>query len=191
MLRRTRLTDQRDAGGRSWNVRWRCEMTAQHAHPTRARDEVMDPVCGMTIAREDAVGHASYKGQTYYFCSQSCLESFQANPAGFIESSQAAAPATAPSSRDVDYVCPMDSEVRQKGPGCLPEVWNGSRAGGSGSAPRSRFRSWSLPWATSCPAGRSSCCSRGDRLDGSSSCWRRRWCSGAGGRSSCAAGIRS
>jgi YHS domain-containing protein len=76
------------------------EMTARHAHTMQAPDEVLDPVCGMTIAPDDAVGHANYKGQTYYFCSQSCLQRFQADPAAFLESPQTAAPPAAPSGRD-------------------------------------------------------------------------------------------
>jgi len=41
---------------------------------------VLDPVCGMTISPEDAVGEVEHKGQTYYFCSQSCLDRFRATP---------------------------------------------------------------------------------------------------------------
>ena len=43
--------------------------------------EVIDPVCGMTIAPADAVGSVEHDGQTYYFCNESCLERFQADPA--------------------------------------------------------------------------------------------------------------
>jgi len=41
---------------------------------------VKDPVCGMTIEDTDAPEHADYKGTTYYFCSTSCREEFEANP---------------------------------------------------------------------------------------------------------------
>ena len=83
-------------------------MTARHAHPIPAPDEVVDPVCGMTITPADAVGHVQHKGQTYYFCSHSCLERFRANPAEFLEPrppSKSSAPP--PSGREVDYICPM------------------------------------------------------------------------------------
>ncbi|HYN64809.1 MAG TPA: YHS domain-containing protein, partial [Candidatus Limnocylindrales bacterium] len=40
--------------------------------------EVLDPVCGMTITQADAVGHLEHRGQTYYFCNESCLERFRA-----------------------------------------------------------------------------------------------------------------
>jgi Cu+-exporting ATPase len=45
---------------------------------------VLDPVCGMTISPEDAVGEVEHKGQTYYFCSQSCLDRFRATPEAFL-----------------------------------------------------------------------------------------------------------
>ena len=42
-----------------------------------------DPVCGMQIEKADAVGQSDYNGRTYYFCSSSCKEQFDANPAQF------------------------------------------------------------------------------------------------------------
>ena len=90
--------------------------TQQHAHHVT---EVVDPVCGMRIAPEDAVGQVSHHGQTYYFCSQSCLDRFRADPEEFL----AAKPTTSASAvrADVDYTCPMDPEVRQKEPGPCPK----------------------------------------------------------------------
>ena len=43
-----------------------------------------DPVCGMQIEEADAAGQSDYNGQTYYFCSTSCKEKFDANPSQFI-----------------------------------------------------------------------------------------------------------
>jgi uncharacterized membrane protein YraQ (UPF0718 family) len=37
---------------------------------------VQDPVCGMEVNPEDADHSTEHDGQTYYFCSQSCKESF-------------------------------------------------------------------------------------------------------------------
>jgi P-type Cu+ transporter len=89
------------------------------AHDTTTAREVIDPVCGMTITPEDAVGHLEHKGQTYYFCAQSCLERFRANPEPFL---QPAAPAAQdPSAAEREYTCPMDPDVRQKGPGSCPK----------------------------------------------------------------------
>src|SRR5262249_53160053 len=93
------------------------EMTAPEP-ATAAPSEVVDPVCGMTISPEDAVGHVDYKGQRYFFCAESCLEQFRDAPERFL----GARPAAAPTSADMDreYTCPMDPEVRQKGPGACP-----------------------------------------------------------------------
>ncbi|MEP7304019.1 MAG: heavy metal-binding domain-containing protein, partial [Acidobacteriota bacterium] len=93
-------------------------MTTTHA-PTLA-PEVVDPVCGMTIGPADAVGHADYKGQTYYFCNESCLERFRANPAQFLKA-PAASTAAAETRAEASYICPMDPEVRRKVPGACPK----------------------------------------------------------------------
>ena len=63
---------------------------------TPAEAEVIDPVCGMSIAPSDAVGHVEHRGHTYYFCNQSCLERFSAAPESFLSAAPAApAPAGA------------------------------------------------------------------------------------------------
>ena len=53
------------------------------------RHEEIDPVCGMTVDVADARFRTVHDGQTFYFCSAGCLESFRADPARFIN---AAAP---------------------------------------------------------------------------------------------------
>jgi P-type Cu+ transporter len=40
----------------------------------------IDPICGMTVDPATAAGHDEYKGVTYYFCAQSCLDAFKADP---------------------------------------------------------------------------------------------------------------
>ena len=85
--------------------------------PPPVAAEVVDPVCGMTIAPEDAVGQVEHKGQTYYFCNDSCIEQFKADPERFLQPSSA--PST-PARTDVEYTCPMHPEVRQWGPGSCP-----------------------------------------------------------------------
>jgi Cu+-exporting ATPase len=80
----------------------------------------IDPVCGMEVTPEDAAGSFQYHGQTYYFCNESCLERFQANPEEFL--TPAAEPPPTPSvDADVIYTCPMDPEVQQSGPGVCPK----------------------------------------------------------------------
>jgi Cu+-exporting ATPase len=78
---------------------------------------VVDPVCGMTIDPADAVGHFDYKGRTYYFCAESCLEQFRDDPEQFLNPAARPAPAA---DLEAEYTCPMHPEVRQKGPGACP-----------------------------------------------------------------------
>ena len=81
---------------------------------------MIDPVCGMEVTPEDAAGTFQYKGEQFYFCNESCLEQFQANPEHFL-----APPSdridTTPVDRTAVYTCPMDPEVRQLGPGTCPK----------------------------------------------------------------------
>jgi len=74
----------------------------------------------MTISPEDAVGNIDYKGQTYYFCSQGCLDQFRATPEVFLGERPAATPLS-PADMEREYTCPMDPEVRQQGPGACPK----------------------------------------------------------------------
>jgi Cu+-exporting ATPase len=87
--------------------------------PTAASSEVVDPVCGMTIDPADAAGHADFEGETYYFCHESCLERFNADPRAFLDPARSASPAP-PGADNREYTCPMDPEVRQIGPGACP-----------------------------------------------------------------------
>jgi YHS domain-containing protein len=40
----------------------------------------VDPVCGMTVEKATAL-KSEREGQTYYFCSQTCLHTFESQPA--------------------------------------------------------------------------------------------------------------
>jgi Cu+-exporting ATPase len=51
---------------------------------TASRKTVTDPVCGMKIDPETAVGSSRYKGQAYYFCSRSCEAKFDADPEKYL-----------------------------------------------------------------------------------------------------------
>ncbi len=44
-----------------------------------------DPVCGMDISENQAKAKADYKGQTYYFCSDSCKQKFELNPQQYVK----------------------------------------------------------------------------------------------------------
>ncbi|OGO30195.1 MAG: hypothetical protein A2Z29_07825 [Chloroflexi bacterium RBG_16_56_11] len=57
-------------------------MKAQN--PTASATKVKDPVCGMDVDPKTAAAKSEYMGQTYYFCSQGCKKSFDANPAKYV-----------------------------------------------------------------------------------------------------------
>jgi Cu+-exporting ATPase len=86
---------------------------------TPTEPEVIDPVCGMSIAPSDAVGHVEHRGHTYYFCNESCFERFSADPESFLSPVPAAPASAGPDARE--YTCPMHPEVRQIGPGACPK----------------------------------------------------------------------
>ncbi|AWR88158.1 MULTISPECIES: YHS domain-containing protein [Thermaceae] len=48
-------------------------------------EKVTDPVCGMQIDPEKAAGRSEYQGQTYYFCSEGCKKSFDADPKKYVK----------------------------------------------------------------------------------------------------------
>ncbi len=78
----------------------------------------LDPVCGMMVAAsEDKM--TEHKGTAYYFCCQSCVTKFKADPQAYLDKSRA--PKTAkPVAKDALYTCPMDPEIVQVGPGTCP-----------------------------------------------------------------------
>ena len=45
---------------------------------------VVDPVCGMRIESDEAVGSIDHEGKTYFFCSQTCHDAFQADPSTYV-----------------------------------------------------------------------------------------------------------
>ncbi len=92
------------------------------APSTEDRVEHIDPVCGMTVDPRDAAGSHVYRGRTYYFCNESCLERFAAAPGDYVTDAGDAKPVAAvavPGARS--YVCPMDPEVRSATPGACPK----------------------------------------------------------------------
>lgn len=47
-------------------------------------DLARDPVCGMDINPNFAAAHSDYHGQTYYFCSLTCKDAFDKDPAAYL-----------------------------------------------------------------------------------------------------------
>ena len=97
-----------------------------HREHDSAATEVVDPVCGMTITPDDAVGQAEHQGQTYYFCADSCLEQFRADPDRFLTPGPASAfalRATADKKAGhhaSEWTCPMHPEIVRTEPGSCP-----------------------------------------------------------------------
>jgi putative intracellular protease/amidase/YHS domain-containing protein len=54
-----------------------------YAKPSLPSNRLACATCGMTLSA-DAPLHSTYKGATYYFCSQGCKQQFDASPADFV-----------------------------------------------------------------------------------------------------------
>ena len=82
-----------------------------------------DPVCGMTVQPATAAGKHVHQGKTYYFCATRCLDKFRTDPEYYLTPPERRAqkPMPVPADSSVTYVCPMDPEVSQKGPGACPK----------------------------------------------------------------------
>jgi Cu+-exporting ATPase len=72
----------------------------------------------MTVAPDRAAGIFEYQGQTYYFCSKSCLERFRAKPEEFLGPPQA--PPASAGTDGVEWTCPMHPEIVRDTPGSCP-----------------------------------------------------------------------
>ena len=90
-------------------------------------DTVKDPVCGMMFAPEKAAGRLEYNGETYYFCNPGCLEKFRSDPEKYLNaekpglnSRELTTCSCVADKVDIEYVCPMCPEVRQKTSGPCP-----------------------------------------------------------------------
>lgn len=46
----------------------------------------LDPVCGMSVDRENAPAHTTYAGRVFYFCAQGCQDEFLRAPEKFLKS---------------------------------------------------------------------------------------------------------
>ncbi len=82
--------------------------------------KALDPVCGMTVQPLQAAAMKSYENKDYYFCSLRCAQRFEADPEKYLIEKSEIKP---PQKTDMEtvYTCPMDPEVRQKGPGSCPK----------------------------------------------------------------------
>ncbi len=46
---------------------------------------VIDPICLTEIAEDEAPAKSVYKGQTFYFCAESCKMMFEEDPEKYID----------------------------------------------------------------------------------------------------------
>ena len=67
---------------------WAAAPQAQQKKEQPAKT-VVDPSCGMTIDPAKAAGKSEYKGTTYYFCSDHCKRTFDADPEGTLKKAAA------------------------------------------------------------------------------------------------------
>jgi len=81
-----------------------------------------DPVCGMNVRPESAVGSAEHSGRTYYFCGTNCLKRFQADPDHFLDLPPKATNtlAEAGGKGKTQYTCPMHPQINRDRPGSCP-----------------------------------------------------------------------
>ncbi|MEM7464461.1 MAG: heavy metal translocating P-type ATPase [Pseudomonadota bacterium] len=81
-------------------------------------DLVIDPVCGMSVGPNAGKPSFTYRGTTYYFCSESCHEKFKADPYFYLSGNNKRVVAKV--ADGVTYICPMDPEVLEDKPGPCP-----------------------------------------------------------------------
>jgi len=61
------------------------DMIRGHSHPPDEHAAaVRDPVCGMNVDPHETPHHSLHGGQTYYFCSAGCKESFDKEPGKYL-----------------------------------------------------------------------------------------------------------
>ncbi|HXF75067.1 MAG TPA: YHS domain-containing protein, partial [Methylomirabilota bacterium] len=82
---------------------------------------MIDPICNMEVEENTAAGRFEYGGKMYLFCSLHCLEKFKEDPAGYVAPGKQSAAEETQVPAGATYVCPMDPEVRQQGPGACPK----------------------------------------------------------------------
>ena len=86
----------------------------------RPSTTVVDPVCGMTIDPATAAGKVEHHGKTYYFCSDSCVQKFKADPERYLHGAEPQSAPVAKAGERIEYICPMDPEVLAYAPGPCP-----------------------------------------------------------------------
>ena len=101
-----------------------------HNHATGPGDpgaQTTDPVCGMKVDLATTPHRFEHEGETHGFCSAGCREKFVTDPSRYLSPQDCCGTSHGGSHEDHEgdpsaiYVCPMDPEVRQQGPGSCPK----------------------------------------------------------------------
>ena len=79
--------------------------------------EAIDPICGMKVVVARARHQTTLDGGTWYFCNPKCKSKFDASPDKY----SSVVPHQPEKDTSREYTCPMDPEVRQRGPGACPK----------------------------------------------------------------------
>jgi Cu+-exporting ATPase len=81
-----------------------------------------DPVCGMKVDPAKAAATVMHEGAAFYFCSKGCAAKFQTEPGRYLQpkTNEISRLSTREEER-TEYICPMDPEVSQMGPGSCPK----------------------------------------------------------------------
>jgi Cu+-exporting ATPase len=74
-----------------------------------------DPVCGMSVDPANAAATFDHDGRTYYFCMTGCRDKFGREPEKYLNPQK-----SEELPQDVEYTCPMHTEIVQIGPGSCP-----------------------------------------------------------------------
>lgn len=109
-----------------------------------AASKIRDPVCGMEIEMGSVAATRNYEGETFYFCSSSCAQKFDADPARYARQtfeenhhrsdSVSSEPRDSPErgmrlerypadrspTGNTIYTCPMHPQIEQDHPGDCP-----------------------------------------------------------------------
>ena len=90
-----------------------------------------DPVCGMQVDPASAKAKAEHGGRMYFFCCAGCAKKFEAapeqylkprpTPSGPMPTMISPAAGLVRKTAAAQYVCPMDPEVNENGPGACPK----------------------------------------------------------------------
>lgn len=84
-----------------------------------SKNSATDPVCGMSVNTEREGVHArDYRGERFYFCSESCQTSFDADPWYYASGRKDDAPEIV--SAGAHWTCPMHPEIIREEPGSCP-----------------------------------------------------------------------